>query len=495
MTQRTTTGRIVAAATRVLEHIRRQFLRAAVTSLCCTTAAVSALAATQDPATQSQSRPIAIEHVTVLPMSASGSQKLSDVTVLIRQGRIESITPAAEAATPKSVQRIDGRGKWLMPGLVDMHVHTPNDRSGRLYLHDPSLRDGTLRSEDIFALYIVNGVLQVLDLQSMSETVGQRADIESGRILGPHMALAAMIDGSPPIFPVGMTRVAATPEDGRQAVRDAAAEGYDFIKVYSRLDLETFSAIVDEARRLKMRVVGHIPQRDKGITEKFFQPGYDLVAHAEEFAQQTSTPAPDAIPRYVDMARRNGTWLIATLTVDHRILEQTTHPETLHSRPELRFMPPQIREFWVDRNPYVAQARPGYIQFVRQIVEFNDELVRAFTAAGIPVLAGTDATIPGIVPGFSLHDELEAMAAAGMSNIQVLEGTTRLACQWLGVDGDRGTVAAGKGADLLLLDADPLENVANTRKIAAVIVRGRYLPRSELGRMLEKVAEHNAPNP
>ncbi len=475
--------------------IRRQFLQIGVAALWCLTAAASALAATDSPATSNESPPIAIEHVTVLPMSTSGSQKLSDVTVLIRAGRIVSVTPAAEAAIPNGVQRIGGRGKWLMPGLVDMHVHTPNDRSGRLYFKDPSLRDGTLRSEDIFALYIVNGVLQILDLQSMSETVGQRVDIESGRILGPHMALAAMIDGSPPIFPVGMTRVAATPEDGRQAVRDAAAEGYDFIKVYSRLDLETFSAIVNEARRLKLRVVGHIPQRGKGITEKFFQPGYDLVAHAEEFAQQTNPPAPEAIPRYVDMAKRNGTWLIATLTVDDRILEQTTHPETLHSRSELRLIPRQIREAWVDHNPYVAAASPGYTQYIRQIIEFNGDLVRAFAAAGIPVLAGTDSMIPGIVPGFALHDELEAMASAGLSNVQVLEGATRLACQWLGVDGDRGTVEPGKSADLLLLDADPLENVSNTRKIAAVIVRGRYLPRAELDRMLRKVADHNTSSP
>jgi hypothetical protein len=178
-----------------------------------------------------------------------------------------------------------------------MHVHTPNDRQARLYLLDPSVRDGTIRQQDVFKPYIANGVLQILDLQSMSETVGQRIEIESGLVLGPHMLLAGMIDGSPSIWPVGMTRVATTPADGRQAVRDVAAEGYDFVKVYSVMDLDTFTAVVDEARKLNMRVVGHIPQRGKGITEKFFQPGYDLVAHAEEFAQQTEPPDLAAIPR------------------------------------------------------------------------------------------------------------------------------------------------------------------------------------------------------
>jgi imidazolonepropionase-like amidohydrolase len=307
--------------------------------------------------------------------------------------------------------------------------------------------------------------------------------------------MAAMIEGSPSAWPVGRTRVATTPEDGRQAVRDAAAEGYDFIKVYSHLDLDTFSAIVEEARRLKMRVVGHIPQRGKGITEQFFQPGYDLVAHAEEFAQQTNPPAVDAIPRYVEMSKRNGTSLIATLTVDDRILEQASHPESLRARPEVRLLPREMQGVWLDHNPYVAQGSPGYIGYVQRIIQFNGELIKAFSVAGIPVLAGTDSGIPGIAPGFALHDELEAMAAAGLGNEQVLEGTTRLACEWLGVAGDRGTIESGKSADLLLLNADPLENVSNTRKIAAVIVRGRYLPRPELDRMLAKVSERNASKP
>jgi imidazolonepropionase-like amidohydrolase len=437
----------------------------------------------------------ALDHVTVIPMAAQGPDELDDVTVVIRQGRIISVGPTGATVFPNGARHIDGRGKWLMPGLADMHVHTLNDRMARLYLHDPSIRDGTLDIGDLFALYLANGVTQILDLQSMSETIGQKLDIEAGRVLGPHLATAAMIDGSPPSFPVGMLRVATTPEDGRQTVRDAQAEGYDFIKVYSRLDLDTFGAIVEQARQLNMRVVGHIPARGKGITGKFFQPGYELVAHAEEFAQQTDHPDLNAIPSYVEMAKRNGSWLIATLTTDDRILEETSHPETLHTRPELQYLPLPLRSVVMDHNPYVARATPAYIQLVGEIVAFNRQLVRAFTAAGIPVLTGTDSPVPGMVPGFALHDELEAMAAAGMTNKQVLEGSTRLACQWLRVDADRGTVETGKRADLLLLDADPLKDVANTRKIAGLILGGRYFSRSELDRMLQKTRNDYASKP
>lgn len=447
---------------------------------------LAALLAVLGAASQSRAETpaLVIEHVTVVPMTAAGPETLPDQTVVVRDGRIVSIAASAPGGVPRAARHIDGSGKWLMPGLADMHVHTMNDRAGRLFFKDPGFRDGTVRNEQLFLPYIANGVTQVLDLQSMSETIGQRVLIESGQILGPHLALAAMIDGEPAQWPLGMTRIATTPEQGRQTVRDIAAEGYDFVKVYSNLSLETFSAIVDEARRRKMHVVGHIPQRNKGLTSQFFQPGFDMVAHAEEFAQQTDPPATESIPRYVEMAKRNGTWLDATLTLDDRLLEETSHPESLKTRPELRYLPDFYRRMVVDHNPYLARSDAGFIERLRQIVAFNRELVRAFAAAGIPIVSGTDSPVPGLVPGFALHDELEALAAAGLSNRQVLESTTRLACQWLGVADDRGTVEVGKRADLLLLDADPLANVANTRKIAALVLGGRYLPRAELDRRL-----------
>jgi imidazolonepropionase-like amidohydrolase len=432
-------------------------------------------------------RPIVIEHVTVLPQTRGGAP-LPDMTVSIRDGRIASIAPTASASRPKGAQRVNGRGKWLMPGFSDMHMHLENDRVIRLFTGNPNVPDGTIVLQDALTPYLANGVTQIFELSSMSETIGQRVEVESGRVLGPHIATAAMIDGSPPMWPLGMTRAAATPDDGRQAVRDAAAEGYEFIKVYSRLDLETFTAMVDEARKHKMRVLGHIPQREKNLTAQFFQPGFDLVSHAEEFAQQTQPPAHDAIASYVEMSKRNGTWLIGTLTLDERLLEETRDPDSLKSRAELRYLPPAAYDVVMHDNRYVKAASPDRVAYLQKIVDFNRALVRAFAAAGVPVLTGTDSPVPGIVPGFSLHDEFVALSQAGMSNQQVLESTTRLPAEWLGVAGDRGTVEAGKRADLVLLDADPLVDIKNTRRIAAVIVGGRYLPRADLDARLRDLA-------
>lgn len=435
--------------------------------------------------------PLAIEHVTVLPMTVDGHE-LYDQTVTLRGGRIVGIEASAGAKVGDGVRRIDGTGKYLMPSLTDVHIHLENDRILRMFLHNPNIPTGTIGTRDIFLPYVANGVLQVFDLSATSETVGQRDEVESGRVVGPHIALAAMIDGSDPLWPVGMTRVAATPSDGRQAVRDASAEGYEIIKVYSHLDLPTFTAIVDEAHKLHMPVVGHIPQRGKGIAEKFFQPGFGMVAHAEEFAQQTNVPAEEDIPRYVEMAKRNGTWLTGTLSLDERLVEETSNPESLKTRPELRFLTPLVYAMVTEHNPYVAQANPERVEYLRAIVAFNRKLVQAFAAAGIPILAGTDTPVPGMVAGFALHDELEAMARYGMSNRQILEGATRLPAEWLGVVGDRGVVAVGKRADLLLLDADPMADVSNTRKIAAVVAGGRFLSRSELNRQMEALDQRYA---
>jgi len=436
--------------------------------------------------------PIVITDVTVLPMTPDAAP-LTHVTVTLGNGRIEAITPGSAAKLPPGARPIDGRGKWLMPGFADMHMHLENDRMGRLHVGDPTLPDGTFELEDALTPYLANGVLQIFNLSSMAETIGQRVEVESGRVIGPHIATAAMIDGSPPMWPLGMTRAAATPEDGRQAVRDAKAEGYEFIKVYSKLTLETFTAIVDEARQQKMRVVGHIPQRGKGITDKFFIPGFDLVAHAEEFAQHTDPPDHAAIPRYVEMAKRNGTWLIATLSLDERIVEEIRDPDSLKRRDELRYMHPRAYDMVINGNPYIKDRSEGRIQYVQNVVDFNCPLVKAFTEAGVPVLTGTDAPVPGVAPGFALHDEFEALSKCGMSNMQILESTTRRAAEWLGTLSDRGTVETGKRADLVLLDADPLQNISNTRRIAAVIVGGHYLARKELDRRLATLAARNRP--
>lgn len=206
------------------------------------------------------------------------------------------------------------------------------------------------------------------------------------------------------------------------------------------------------------------------------------------------TPSSDVLPdstvlirngRIASTTKRSGTWLTSTLTTDHRILEAMVQPETLRSRPEIRYLDPRLQRMMLQNNPYARDVTPERIAYVQRVIEFNHQLITILAKEGVPIVAGTDALVPGVVPGFSLHDELEALANAGLSNRQVLESATRLPAEWLGTIDDRGVVAAGKRADLLLLEGNPLADIKNTRRITAVIVAGKLYSRSELNARLQ----------
>jgi imidazolonepropionase-like amidohydrolase len=428
---------------------------------------------------------LTINDVTVLPMTGAG-KTIAHARIEIADGKIAAISPMTKA--PCLAPCLDGRGKWLIPGLTDAHVHIENDRLMQLFMRLP--QKPPVDDSSVFLPYIYNGVTQVFDLSAMRETFAQKADIAAGRVLGPHIVTATMLDGSNPIWPEGMSHSVPGPEAGRQAVREAHADGYDLIKAYSRLDLPTFLAIVDEANKQGMKVIGHIPGRTQDATAKYLVPGFAAVAHAEEFAYQTSDYNLARIPDYAALARANGTALVATLTLDERILEETEHPESLKQRPEIAYEHPLLQMMVLQHNPYVAQASPGYIDFLHKIVAFNRALVKAFVAAGVPVLAGTDSPVPGIVPGFALHDELAALVAAGMTPYQALYAATSAPCEWIGAK-DCGTVEPGRRADLVLLDGDPTLDIANSRKISAVILGGQVHSAAELADGMAALKERN----
>jgi imidazolonepropionase-like amidohydrolase len=423
-----------------------------------------------------------IENVTLLPMT--GAAPVPNAWVAIAAGRIAALHTGP---APRGRARIDGSGKYLMPGLTDAHAHLEADDLTRFFLAamKADIAPQAVRTQDAVLPYLANGVLQLVNMAATPDGFAQKRAIASGEVLGPRIISAAMIDGAPN-WPVGMTRIAKTPDEGRAAVRQAAAAGYQMIKPYGALDLDTFTAIIDEARKLNLPVAGHIPGRGKGLTEKFFQPGFGMVAHAEEFAQQTLMPDIAAIPRYVEMARASGTGLIATLTLDERLLEEVRDPASLKARPELIYLHPTARRVALEHNPYVARRSPGFIAHLEKIVAFNRLLAKAFADAGLPVLAGTDSGVAGLAPGFALQDELAALVAAGLSNQQALMAATAAPGAWL--KSQTGTIAVGQHADLVLLDGDPLADIANTRRIGAIVIAGRYVARAELDRRMAALA-------
>lgn len=419
----------------------------------------------------------AIKNVSVITMTAS-SAVIENATVVISNNLIQSINETI----PKNAKIIDGKGKWLIPGLIDMHVHLPSDFNfGKRF--PTQLPDLAFNTQDIMTPYIANGVTTLLDLNSNTNHIVQKKEIEKGYVVGPRMALAALIDGGE-----GQGRNVNNPEDGRQAVRSAKVEGYDFIKVYAYLNIETYKAIIDEANKQQLKVIGHIPDAFKGNLKDAFVKGFGMVAHAEELTNYAVEYNEQEAKAMATHMKENGTWLSPTLITMEMILSQVKSLNELKALPSLQYVHPLLQSKWLTANKYNKMSSSENIAHFEKYVKFNLLLVNACKKAGVPIVAGTDAGTSSVVSGFAIHDELELLVKAGLTNEEALKSATTLAAQWLAIDKQIGSIETGKFADLILLDGNPLTDIKNTRKIAGVFVNGNWLDKTKINAMLTDLA-------
>jgi imidazolonepropionase-like amidohydrolase len=425
-----------------------------------------------------------IENVNIIPMTVDNTI-IENATVVIDNKKIIAINDSI----PAGAKIIDGKDKWLIPGLMDMHVHTNAD----LNFRENSPTQGAtffMDTQDVMTTYIANGVTTIFELGGRVEHFGQRNEIAKGKVIGPRMAIAAMINGEDPN---NGGRIVNTASDARQAVRSAKAEGYNFIKAYSQLNIESFKALLDEAEKQGLKVVGHIPDAYKGKTEEAFIPHFGLVAHAEEYSKQIrnkSKTKKDA-QYFAEMTKNNNTWVIPNLIALVSVAKQARSLDSIRSMETLKYVHPLLQDKWLTSNQYHKSASPENIAYFDSIISFHKDLVKAFKKAGVPMVAGTDAGTSGVLTGFSLHDELELLVDAGLTNEEALISATRLPSEWLEINSKVGTVEPGKYADLILLDANPLDDIKNTRKISGVFVNGRWIDKEKIDTMLLELEQKN----
>jgi len=425
-----------------------------------------------------------IENVNIIPMTVDNNI-IENATVVIDNKKIIAINDSI----PEGAKIIDGKDKWLIPGLMDMHVHTNAD----LNFRENSPTQGAtffMDTQDVMTTYIANGVTTIFELGGRVEHFGQRNEIAKGKVIGPRMAIAPMINGGDPN---NGGRIVNNASDARQAVRSVKAEGYNFVKVYSQLNIESFEAIIDESKKQGLKVVGHIPDAYKGKTEEAFIPNFDLVAHAEEYSKQIrnkSKTKKDA-QYFAEMTKKNNTWVIPNLIALVSIAKQARSLDSIRSMETFKYVHPLLQDKWLTSNQYHKSASPEIIAYYDDIISFHKELVKAFKKAGVPMVAGTDAGTSGVLTGFSLHDELELLVDAGLTNEEALISATRLPSEWLEINSKVGTVEPGKFADLILLDANPLDDIKNTRKISGVFVNGRWINKEKIDKMLLELEQKN----
>jgi hypothetical protein len=401
-------------------------------------------------------------------------------TVIVRNGRIASIGPADRTDIPADARRISGTDKYLMPGLVDAHFHLQaNDDDRRL-----------------LRLLVANGVTSILNLHGTPPILDLRRRVTAGEVLGPTIYTSGPYISDAP-------RWQPEADEVERLVVEQKRAGYDLIKTHGDFSREAFHRLCTVARREHMKVIGHA-LRNLGV-EPMFEERMDAVAHAEEFIYAffffgaPDLSQADAITRrrFLEQAEKRvpdlaaatakaGTWVVPTLVAYTMIVEQGKDLASVLARPESRYLPPALLAEWQPgRNRYDRKYTPEMTEHMAWRVRLLSTLTGAFRQAGVPMMAGTDAPIPGVLPGFSLHDELKLLVAAGLSPYEALRTATANAAEFLGRSDEFGTVTPRTRADLLLLDADPRRDVANVARYAGVMMRGRWLASDDLRRMLE----------
>ena len=443
----------------------------------------------------SPSPPLAITNVTVIDMTAG--QRRPAMTVVVEGDRIRSVGETGRLSLPDGARVVDGTGKYLIPGLWDMHIHT--------FFGEwvPGGREVTL------PLFLANGVTGVRDMGSdLDPILEARRDVESGRLLGPRMIVSGpMLDGPKSQFPSSISL--ATADDGRRAVAMLAGRGVDFIKIQSYVPHDAYMAVADECRKRNLVFAGHVPDKvrpaeacDSGQKSWEHLIGvFEGSSTAElQFLSEKKTPA-----RFLDtfdpkkesaLLRRlaeKPTWQCPTLYWERG--QWLVDVVDVSKDPHRRYAPVSWREkSWPEfakgiLKDLATDPLPVRERFVRHELEIVGRMRRE----KIPFLAGTDTPAGvGVLPGFSLHQELERFVDAGFTPMEALRTATLNPAIFLDRTKDFGTVETGRVADLLLLDADPTADIRNTRRIAAVVANGRLLSRADLDRILAGVEAYAA---
>lgn len=461
-------------------------------ALCLSLAVLVSLYASPRP----QSAELALTHVTVIDMT--GARPKRDMTVVINGDRITAIGSGRTVHIPPGTQTIDASGKFLIPGLWDMHVHFTE----------------TART---FPLFIANGVTGVRNMGGeLDSLLRWKAEVASGKVLGPRLVFCGPIVDGPEPAAHGPTIVVATPLEARETVDMLKQRGADCVKVYDRLPREAYFAIIDEAQRVGIPVVGHVPL---AITSaEASAAGQKSIEHLGSILESASTleselfneerssapvKDPSEFPRRIaargermldtyderrakrifEVFVRNKTYQVPTL--EFKWAQTFIDDLTKQVDPQLQYVPASEQQWWSPEKNFFARYRtPEYIVYRKRLFQKELELVGALHRAGVQLMTGTDLSGAYVFAGFSVHHELELFVQAGLLPLEALQAATRNPAIFLGQIDSLGTVESGKIANLVLLDANPLEDIRNTRKIRAVVLNGKYLSYETLQKLL-----------
>jgi len=424
---------------------------------------------------QPEPQTVAFTNVTVIPLDRE--RVLADQTVVVRGDRIAAITPSSAAKVPAGAARIDGRGKFLMPGMAEMHAHIPGG---------PSATDADMHRT--LLLFAANGVTTIRGMLGEPRHLPLREAVAKGSLVGPT------------IFTAGVSFNANTAKSVEVAVKmvqDQKAAGYDLLKIHPGVPREVFDAVAAEANKLGIPFSGHVPA-DVGL-ERALSAKFHSIDHIDgffEYAVRPDAPVdrnnpgffgvnfaghldPARLAKAVEATRRAGVWIVPTQGL-LEIFMSMDSAEQLAKRPGVEYMPRPLVAAWTKQRE-AFMAAPGFDKATNErFLQERRALLKALHDAGVDIILGSDAVQVFSVPGFSIFNEMNAMVRSGLTPYDIYVTGGPNVARFFNREQEVGTVAVGKIADLVLVDADPLASVANFEKQSGTMLRGRWYPRADL---------------
>ncbi len=414
----------------------------------------------------------AFTNVNVIPMDRE--RVLSGQTLVVNHGRIVDMGPASSVKIPDGARRIDGSGKFLMPGLTEMHGHTPV----------PQGTPNTSFVENMMFLYVANGVTTVRGMLGAPGQLELREMVAKGEIIGPTLYMAG---------PSFNGNSIDSPSSAVKLVREQHDAGWDLLKVHPGLTRAEYDAMAMTASQVGIRFGGHVPE-DVGLIHaiKMGQQTFDHLDGYLQYAGGTDGPIDEQrLAQAITLTRDAGAAVVPTMVLWEVGVIGLGDVSELRKYPELRYWPKGQVDAWARRMRQRQSSANFDTELALGFSRNRMRTLKALSDGGVTILMGTDSPQIFSVPGFSLHREMRAMAEAGMTPYQILESGTRNVGDYFQSKGSFGTVAIGRRADLILTNSNPLNDVANVADRAGVMVRGRWLPESMIRERLAAIAADN----
>ena len=423
-------------------------------------------------------------NVNVLPMDDAGERVLERQIVMIENGRVSLIGDADQFSVAEDVTSVDAEDYFLMPGLTEMHGHLPNSR-----MSDEDVRN-------LLFLYVANGVTTVRGMQGDPSQFALRSAIERGRLLGPKLYLASVSMNGKSV---------TTPEEASQRAREYKVDGYDLIKTHEGMSLDVFDALAETASEVHIPFGGHVS--DYVGLRHALASGQVSIDHLDNYVEALASSDDrvdedrglrgvgallesvdeSRIPELVRATVEAGAWVVPTMVLwETAFFNDRGSADVLSERPEVRYMPTEMVDRW--REAVDTRLESTEIGVNRRIALLRRNILTALHEGGANIAIGTDSPQIFSVPGFAMYHEMALYTEVGMTPYEVLEIGTRRPAEYFDATDEFGTVAVGRRADLLLLSANPTDDISHIRNRVGVMVNGRWIPSDEIERRLRNIA-------